>query len=340
MKKFILSSIILSLFGIQHSTAQSAYHIANTFSLEGDGGWDYLNVDDETGILYVSHGNMVQVIDTKDGKVLGTIKDLKGAHGIALAENMNHGYITNGRDSSVTVFDMKTFEKLRTLENVGQNPDAILFDVYTQRIFIFNGRSNNVSVYDVSVDKFITKIQLDGKPEFAVNDDKGNIFVNIEDLSMVCHINGSTMKVEKKWKLKEGKEPSGLAIDKENHRLFSVCDNKLMVISDYEKGFVIASVPIGENPDGAGFDAELKRAYSSNGDGTLTVVQETDANTFKVLENVKTQKGARIMTVSAKTHHIYLPTAERGEKPSPTRENPNPRPEVKPNTFVVLDVAP
>ncbi len=340
MKKIILSSILVSVMGIQAVHAQSNYKVANKFSVEGDGGWDYLSVDDSQDRLYISHGTVVQVMNTKDGKIIGTVKNLNGVHGIAFSENMNHGYITNGKDSSVTVFDLKTLETIRKVPVMGQNPDAVLFDFYTQRLFTFNGNSNDISVFDVSVDKYIGKIKLEGNPEFAVNDDKGYIYVNIENLSMICKINASTMKVENKWRLKEGKEPSGLAIDKESHRLFSVCDNKMMVISDYEKGVVIASVPIGENPDGCAFDPELKRAYSSNGDGTLTVVQEVDANTFKVLENLPTQKGARTIAVSAKTHHLYLPTAERGEKPKSTAENPHPRPVVKPNTFMVLDVEP
>ena len=339
MKNLLSLFALLLLICIQSANAQTAtYHIANKFPLEGDGGWDYLVADDDNSRVFVTHGDIVQVMDMKDGKLIETIKAFKGVHGVALAPNMNYGFISNGRDSSVSIFNLKTLKMGSKIKNVGQNPDAILFDFYTQRVFVFNGRSNNVAVIDPSSLKIIAKIPLDGNPEFAVNDDKGNIYVNIEDLSMVCHINGSTMKVEKKWKLREGKEPSGLAIDKENHRLFSVCDNKLMVISDCEKGFVVATVPIGQHPDGAAYDAELKRAYSSNGDGTMTVVQEVDANTFKVLENVVTQKGARTLTLSNKTHHLYLSAADRGETPKPTTDNPNPRPEVKPNTFVVIDV--
>jgi DNA-binding beta-propeller fold protein YncE len=338
MKKFTSASLLVCLVSILPVKSQNKYQIAGKFPVEGNGGWDYVVSEDDSSRVYIAHGNVMQVMNTSTNKIIGTLKGLNGAHGVAICENMNHGYVTSGKDSTFTVFDLNSFNKVRTLPTMGSDPDAVLFDFYTQRLFICNARSNDISVFDVSVDKFIGKIKLDGNPEMLVNDDNGHIFVNIENLSMVCSINASTMKVENKWRLKEGQEPSGLAIDKVNHRLFSVCDNKLMVISDYDKGAVVATVPIGEHPDGAAFDPILKRAYSSNGDGTLTVVQEVDANTFKVIDNVKTQKGARTLTVNNKTHHIYLPVAERGEKAKPSATDPNPRPEVIPNTFVILDV--
>ncbi len=343
MNKFVNLTIIASLISIHSITAQtkaSQYHLENKFSAEGDGGWDYLTVDENAGRLYISHGTIVQVMDTKEGKIIGTIKDLKGVHGIALAENLNKGFITSGRDSTVVVFDLKTSATIEKISIHGQNPDAILYDNFTQRIFTFNGRSNDATVIDAKTNKIIGTIVLGSKPEFAVTNGKGKIFVNMEDTSMIYMINPATMKVEQQWTLKDGKEPSGLSIDKVNNRLFSVCDNKLMIVMDAETGKVIASLPIGEHVDGCGFDAELKRAFSSNGDGTLTVIQEVDANTFKVLENVPTQKGARTISVNSKTHHIYLPTAEYGETPKPTAENPRPRPSLKPNSFVILDVAP
>ena len=339
MKNYISLLAIVLFINIHLANAQtSQYKISNKFSAEGDGGWDYLAVDDSTGRLFVSHGTMVQVIDTKTGKVVGTISGLKNVHGIALAHSLNKGFISDGRDSSVTVFDLTNITSIGKIINVGQNPDAILYDDFTKRVFTFNGGSNNITAIDAITGKIIGKIALDGGPEFAVTNSKGKIFCNIEDLSMICEINPKTLKVENKWRLKDGKEPSGLAIDKETNRLFSVCSNKMMMIVDGESGKIITSVPIGEHPDGCGFDPVLKRAYSSNGDGTLTVVQEVNANTFKVLENVTTQKGARTIAVSAKTHHIYLPTAERGEAPKPTEQNPHPRAAVKPNSFVILDV--
>ena len=343
MKKLIQLTIIVSLISIQTINAQSKasqYHIANKFSVEGDGGWDYLAVDDNSGRLYISHGTIVQVLDTKDGKTIGTIKDLKGVHGIAIAQDLNKGFITSGKDSTVVVFDLKTSLVTEKVSIHGQNPDAILYDDFTQRIFTFNGRSNDATVIDAKTNKIIGTIALGSKPEFAVTNSKGKIYVNMEDTSMIYMINSKTMKVEQQWALKNGKEPSGLAIDKATNRLFSVCDNKLMIVMDAESGKIITSLPIGEHVDGCGFDSEMKRVYSSNGDGTLTVIQEENANKFKVIENVSTQKGARTISVNSKTHHIYMPTAEYGETPKATTENPRPRPALKPNSFVILDVAP
>jgi DNA-binding beta-propeller fold protein YncE len=339
MKKSIfIFGCLLTLNFCTHAQTKSEYKIANKFSLEGDGGWDYLTMDDSTGRLFVSHGTQVQVVDVKQGKMIGTISDLKGVHGIALAPEFNKGFITNGKDSSVTIFDLKTYTKLANVKVTGANPDAILYDSFSKKVFIYNGKTSNATVIDANTNKVVETISLDGKPEFSVSDGKGKVYVNIEDKSAISMINSSTLKVEKTWSIKPGEEPSGLAIDNVNHRLFAVCDNKLMVIIDAESGKVITTLPIGERVDGAAFDPALKRAYSSNGDGTLTVVQEENANNFKVLENVSTQKGARTISVDKKTHRVYLPTAEFGETPEKTKDNPHPRPSVKPNSFVVLDV--
>ena len=222
----------------------------------------------------------------------------------------------------------------------GKNPDAICYDDFSKRVFTFNGRGLNSTVIDVQTDKVIGTIELGGKPEFAVTDGKGKLFVNLEDLSMIYCLNTITMKVENKWKLVDGKEPTGLAIDRQNKRLFSVCDNKSMVVMDCETGKTITTLPIGEGADGCAFDKETKRICSSNGDGTLTIVQEENANSFKVIENVKTMEGARTMALNNKTHHVYLPAAQRGEKPKATSDNPHPHSDIKPNTFVVLDTEP
>ena len=212
-----------------------------------------------------------------------------------------------------------------------------MYDAFSERIFTFNGRSNNISVIDVKTDKVVGTIELEGKPEFAVSDGKGKVYVNIEDKSKICMFNPVTMKVEATWSIAPGEEPSGLALDNETHRLFSVCD-KMMVILDALTGKVITTLTIGDRVDGVAFDPKTKRAYSSNGDGTMTVVQEVDANTFKVVENVATQKGARTITVNKTTHKLYLPTAEFGEAPAPTKDNAHPRPAIKPCTFMILEV--
>ncbi|MGZ4033738.1 MAG: YncE family protein [Bacteroidia bacterium] len=320
--------------------SQSAYKISNKIKVEGEGGWDYLSSDDSTNRLFISHGMVVNVVNSSNGQLIGTIPDTKGVHGIALAKDLNKGFISNGKDTSVTIFDLTTLATITKIKVTGKNPDAILYDPFSHKVFTYNGRSSNSTVIDAKTNTVIGTIDLPGKPEFSVTDGKGKVYVNIEDKSEICMINPVTLKVEGTWPLGDGKEPSGLAIDIKNHRLFSVCDNKLMVILDAESGKIISSLPIGDNVDGAAFDPEKERAYSSNGDGTMTVVQGTNGNNYKVLENVTTQRAARTITINKKTHHLYLPAAEFDAAPAATNENPRPRPAVKPGSFVILDVEP
>ncbi|MCX6221206.1 MAG: YncE family protein [Bacteroidia bacterium] len=316
-------------------SAQSNYKIINQFPLQGDGGWDYLSVDEAAGRLYVSHATMALVVDLKTGKQIGKIADTNGIHGIAAVPALNKGFTSNGRDSSVTVFDLKTLEVTGKIKGTGKNPDALLYDSFSQKLFTFNGGSATATVIDPKENKIIATIRLDGKPEFPASDGKGKIFVNIEDKSEISEINATTLKVDRSWSISPGEEPSGLALDNETHRLFSVCSNKLMVVSDVVAGKVITTLPIGDRCDGVAFDPGLKRAYSSNGEGTITVVQEIDKDHFKVLENIVTQKGARTIAVDKTTHHLYLPTAEFG----PQQEG-NRRPAMLPGTFKILEVAP
>ena len=338
MKKTFLLVYCALLFSNCNAQKKSEYKIANTFHVEGDGSWDYLISDDETNRLFISHSTVVQVLDEQSGKLLGTIPDTKGVHGIALANDLNKGFISNGKDSSVTIFDLKTLATITKINVTGKNPDAILYDEFTHRVFTFNGRTSNATVIDAKENKVIATIALDGKPEFSVTDSKGKVYVNIEDKSELSVIDAVNLKVLNTWSVAPGQEPSGLALDNETHRLFSVCDNKLMIVLDAENGKIISKLPIGERVDGAAFDPKTKRAFSSNGDATLTVVNEMSSNKFKVLENFTTQKGARTMALNYKTHHLFLPSAEYGEAPAATNENPKPRPTIKPNTFVILEV--
>ena len=338
-KIFIIAGIFLSLLGLNGQNVNNGYKIVQQIHLDGDGFWDYLNADDATGMLYVSHGKMVHVVDMKTGKNVATITDVNGVHGIAIATEFNKGFISNGADSNVTVFNTKDYKVIEKVPVTGKNPDAILYEPFSKSIITWNGRSSNATVIDAKTDKVIATISLAGKPEAAVSDGKGKVFVNIEDKSEVSMINVKTWKVEQTWSIAPGEGPSGLALDNENHRLFSATD-KLMVVLDAETGKVITTVPTGGRVDGAGFDPKLKRAYSSCGEGVLTVVQEENPNTFKVLATVPTQAGARTISVSAETHRIYLPTAEFGPTPEKTTDNPRPRPTVKPGTFTVLVVEP
>lgn len=343
MKKaaLILSFILVTCFTVTFAqTGKTGYRIVDKIHLEGDGGWDYLTIDTTTYYLYISHGTMVQVLDVVSNKVIGTFPDTKGVHGIALAKDLNKGFISNGRDTSVTVFNMKTLQVITKIKVTGSNPDAILYDPFTKKVFTFNGRTANSTVIDALSDKVIGTIPLAGKPEFSVTDGMGKIWVNIEDKSLVCQINPVTLKVENSWSVAPGEEPSGLALDVKDHRLFSVCGNKMMIVMDADNGKIIAKLEIGDRVDGVSYDPELHRIYCSNGDGTMTVVKEQDKNTFKVLENVPTRIGARTITLNPKTHRIYLPSAEYESAPAPTKENPHPRPAIKPNTFEILVVEP
>jgi len=319
-------------------SANRRHGIAKHFHVEGDGKWDCLTSDDDSGRLFLSHGNVVQVIDEKTGMLVGTIPDTRGVHAIALASELNKGFISNGQDDSVTVFNLSTLAITGKIRVTGHNPDIILYDSFTRRVFVFNGKTRNVSVIDARNDAVLGTVPLAGKPEFGVSDANGKIYVNLEDKSQVSVIDAEGMRVSQTWDLKPGESPSGLAIDREKGRLFIVCENKLMIVMDASSGLVITALPIGERPDGTVFDAETKLAYSSNGDGTLTIVHEEDANTFKVLETVVTQKGARTIALNAKTHQVFLPTAEFGPTVGATKDNPRPRPAIKPGSFSVLEV--
>ncbi len=340
MKKSLVILLCITLSAgttiLYGQTKNTGYRIVNRFKIEGDGGWDYLAVDEPTGRIFVSHSTVVNVVDEKTGKLLGTVANTQGVHGIAIAPDLNKAYISNGKDSSVTVIDLMSLTFKSKIPITGKNPDAILYDQFSHKVFVYNGRTSNATVIDAQTDKVAATIVLDGKPEFSVTDGKGKVYVNIEDKSEITAINSSTLKVENVWSIAPGEEPSGLAFDIENNRLFSVCGNKLMVIVDAGSGKVITTLPIGAGVDGAAFDPLLKRAYSSNGEGTMTVVQEINPDEFKVLGTVTTQPGARTITINKKTHHLYLSTAEFETSSSES----NRRPAAKPGTFMLLDIAP
>ncbi len=316
--------------------AGSEYKITKKINSGVDAGWDYLSVDEPTQRLFVSHGMVTQVIDIKGGKLLSTITDTKGVHGIAIANDLNKGFISNGKDTSVTIFDLKTLEVITKTKVTGVNPDAILYDEFSHKVFVYNGRTDNATVIDANTNKVVETIKLEGKPEFSVTDGKGNVYVNIEDKNSITLINATTLKIEKNWSIAPGEEPTGLALDKKNHLLFAVCGNKMMVVVNAEDGKIITTVPIGEGCDGVVFDEAKKRIFSSNGDGTMTVIKQDNENKYSVLETVSTQKGARTIALSKTTHQLFLPAAEYGEKPKETTENPHPRPSIKPGSFTIL----
>jgi YVTN family beta-propeller protein len=332
-------SIFLLLIGFSFASAISQnYTVSKKINIAGDSGWDYLAVDEVNQHLFVSHGDVVNVIDLKTDQTIATIPDTKGVHGIAIANKLNKAFITDGKDNAVTIVNLKTFELIEKVAIEGQKPDAVLYDEFSQKVFTYNAKSNDATVLDAITNKVIKNIALGGKPEFSVTNGKGLIYVNIEDTNEIKTIDSSKLQVITAWSIAPGDEPSGLAIDLETNRLFSVCGNQLMIVVDASNGKIIKTLPIGDGCDGVTFDAKNKLAFSSNGDGTISVVKEANANTFSVQETIKTQKGARTITLNKTTSQLYLPTATFGAKPEPTTENPKPRASLIPNSFAVLVV--
>jgi len=330
--KFLLTLLLGSTFLFLHAQPASSYKIVNKIHAEGDDKWDYLFSDDLASRLYVSHGKMVQVIDQAKGEVVGKIVDLDGVHGIAIAPALHKGFISTKNDNSVTVFDTKTLAVIKKIAIDGKSPDAILFDPFSQKVFVFNGHSNNATVINAESLEILATIALSGNPEFSATNGKGKIYVNLESASSIAVINASSYKVENVWPIAPGVEPTGLAMDNESHRLFSVCANKLMVITNAETGKIITTLPIGEKCDGCAFDPGTKCAYSSNGDKTMTVVKEGINDNFNVLENFPSQEGARTIAVNKMTHHIYMSSADF----EPAKDGQKAK--IKPGSFVVLDI--
>ncbi len=318
------------------ASAAPNWHVSQRWQIGGEGGWDYLAYD--AGRVYVSRSDRVVVLDANSGKQLGEVDGLSGVHGIALADDLHRGFISNGRANTVTVFDPASLKTLQTIAVNGENPDAILYDPFSKRVFTFNGHSHDASVIDAASGKLLAKIALPGKPEFAVSDARGHVYDNIEDKGELVEIDPQAMKVTATWQLKNCEEPSGLAIDIAHHRLFSVCQNKAMAVTDADSGKAVASVPIGDGPDAAAFDPQRQLAFSSNGEsGTLTVVHEDGADRFTVVQNVPTQKSARTMALQP-GGDVFLSAAQFGPKPAPSADNPHVRPPLVPGSFTILVV--
>ena len=316
--------------------ADPGLHVIKTYKLGGEGGWDYLEIDSAARHVFISRATHVIVIDADSGKVVGDIPDTPGVHGIAFAPEFNRGFTSNGREGSVSIFDLKTLKPIEKVKGVGENPDAILYDPATRRVFTFNGKSHDSTAIDALTGKVLGKIPLDGKPEFAVSTGSGEIFVNIEDKSELTAIDPRTLKVKSTWPLAPCESPSGLAMDIKNRRLFAGCDNKMMAVVNADTGKVITTLPIGDGVDADRFDPDNGFAYASCGEGVLTVVHEDSPDKFSVVQNVKTAEHARTMALDDKTHNVYVVTAKFGPRPAPTAQDPRPRPPVLPDTFEVL----
>jgi YVTN family beta-propeller protein len=319
--------------------AKADYDVVQRFKLGELGGWDLLSVDADRHRLFISRSDRVMVVDVNDGKLLGTIADTQGVHGIALVPALGRGFTSNGRANTLTEFDLTTLKTVRAIPAGGENPDVILYDEHSRHLFAFNGKSKDVSVIDPTSGKLVATIAAGGKPEFAVSDGRGQVFVNIEDTAQIERIDTNTNKVTATWKLDDCEEPTGLAVDVKHQRLFSACQNEHMVVTDAHSGRHVASVAIGKGPDGAAFDAARGLVFTPNGeDGTLTVVHEDTADSYRVLGTVVTQKSARTLVLDPGTHRIYTVAAEFGPAPAATVTQPRSRPPVLEGSFSVLVV--
>jgi DNA-binding beta-propeller fold protein YncE len=277
-------------------------------------------VDTTAQRVYISHATQTEVIDLKTKEVLAPIQNTPRVHGIALDPDVSRGFISCGGDSTVAVFDLKTDSVITRIKVQGKNPDVIIYEPFTKHIFCFNGGSSNATVIDPQSLATVGNVLLNGKPEFAVSDGQGRIFVNLEDKSMVAVVDPQTFKTLAEWPLAPGEEPSGIALDKKNHRLFSTCHNQLMTVVNTDSGRVIATLPIGKGTDGAAFDAVTHHAFSSNRDGTLTVINEESADKYSVAGNVTTIPGSRTIALDESTHRLFLPSKAEGDSMTVAKE--------------------
>lgn len=309
----VLASGLLALSSAAFAAAP-AYKVLSKIKIGGAGRWDYVYVDSANHKLYVSHGTQTEVIDTTTDKLIATIPDTKGVHGIAVANDLGKGFTSNGTTNNVTVFDLKTSKATGSF-NTGQNPDAIIYEPSTHRVLTLNGKSNDATIYDVKTGQVVAAaVAVGGKPEFAQVDGKGNVYVNIENTNEVIVINAANATVSKRYSIAPCDGPSGLAIDTKKGLLFSVC-NKVMAVSNPATGKVVASVTIGQNPDGVAFDDGY--AFSANGkDGNISMVGETAPGKWEAVATIPTQAGARTIGADQKAHKLYLPAAEMGPAPA------------------------
>jgi YVTN family beta-propeller protein len=317
--------------------ADAPYRVVDQLALGGDGGWDYLSVDPNTHLLYLSRADHVTVVDTGSGKIIGDIPDTQGVHGIALAPELNRGFISCGKSNVVKVFDLRTRAVLASV-GTGDGPDAILYEPSTQRVFAFNGRGKSATVIDATTNAVVATIALAGKPEFARADGHGNVFVNVEDTAELARIDARAAVLKARWHMPKCEEPTGLALDAEHHRSFSTCGNQVMAVTDLDTGQPVASMPIGKGVDGGEFDPATQNVFSANGEGTMTVVHEIAPDQYTVQQTLNTQRGARTIALDAATHRLYLPTAKFGPLPPATDASAHPRPTPIPGTFVVVVV--
>ena len=310
MKKCIFL-ICLGILSLAVQSQNNHYSLDKKIALPGDGGYDYLSIDQVNNILYVSHGTTVNVIDLTTEKPVAVISDMKGVHGIAIANDLNRGFISDGRANAVVVFDLKTYNKIMTIPINATGPDAIMYDAFTKQVFSFNGKSKNASVIDAVNLKQVGTIDLGGGPEFAVSNGKGLIYNNVEDKNVLNVIDSKSLKLIKNYPLAPCGTPTGLALDAKNQRLFTVCrENKGMSVVDASNGKLISTLPIGAGVDAVAYDPITKLIFCSNGDGTTTIFHQDTKDSYTMVQTLATQVRAKTLALDPKTHKIYLSVAD------------------------------
>jgi DNA-binding beta-propeller fold protein YncE len=326
--------LALACFSSLASAKDASYRFLQEIRVGDEGGWDYLSVDAEARLLYVSHATKVVVIDLETNKVVGEIADTPGVHGFAVAHDLGLGFASNGRENKASLVELKS-RKTLSKTDTGENPDAILYVPTTKEVYAFNGRGHSATIFEAKTGKTIATVPLPGKPEFAVFDPSSNrVYNNIEDQNEVVVLDAGTHQIAATWPIAPGESASGMAIDVEHHRIFVVCENKLMLMMDTSSGKIVASVPIGKGVDAASYDDATGLAFSSNGEGNVTIAHEDGPNALRVVQTIATVRSARTMTLDPKTHRIYLSAADL--EPTPAGERPKPLP----GTFRVLVYGP
>jgi hypothetical protein len=326
---------ILTMAAVATLAAQSpaSYHITHTWTLGGDGNWDYVVPDPPNHRVFVARQNRVMVIDEENGTLIGEVKPINGAHGTAVAESTGHGFATSGNDQAVVMFDLKTFKSLASIP-AAEDADAILYDRASNRVFTLNGDAHSSTVIDPGAGTLITNIPLGGKPEYGVSAGDGMVYANLTDTSEVVEINAKEATVARRWSTAPCKQPVSMAIDAIHHRLFSGCRSGLMAVSDYQAGRLVATVAIGAGVDGAGYDVASADAFASNADGTLTVIHQDSPDRYHVLETVQTPIGSRNMGLDPVNHRIYLVSGKFGSVPAGGRG----RGPVLPGSFALITI--
>jgi YVTN family beta-propeller protein len=335
----LLSALVVALTLLPAAAQSTGYQVLNTYQIGGDGGWDYLTLDETNHRLYIARESRAQIVDTQSGKLVGELADTPGIHGVALVPGLKRAVTSNGKANSATIFDLETMKAIGQVPT-GEKPDAIIFDPASKLVFAMNGKSNSASAIDPKELKVVGTVPLTGNPEFAVADGRGTVFINLESAGAIAAVDSRKLSVKAVWPMAGCEEPTGLAMDRKNHRLFSVCHNQKMMVVDSDSGKVVATLPIGAHVDAAAYDPKTQCAFSSNGDGTLTVVHEDSPDKFHVTETVSTQPGARTMALDPSSHKIYLVTAKYGPAPAASADSPRPRRPMIADSFTVLVVGP